>query len=204
MYLLNSIIDGLKILGFDKETIKKVSREKSLEEIFLSTLFLNYIIVLVIFLITSILGGLKINGRFINLPVFYGILLVYPFTYNLFVYFLYGFFGLMAEMLNKKKVIKPLISVGFHTAIVYSIIIYLISLFGSFNLVYGSFLLGLFILYFLYTMFLSISIIYNFSFGQSLMVLLIPLLLISIFLVFILLVYPNFLKDLVLMLFIKN
>ena len=46
MYLSKSLIDGLKILGFDKQTIKTISKEKSLEEIFLSTLFLNYLIFL--------------------------------------------------------------------------------------------------------------------------------------------------------------
>ena len=178
MYLSKSIIEGLKILGFEKETIKKVSREKSLEEIFLSTLFLNYIIVLAVFFIGGIVGNISLSGREINMPVFFGLLMIYPFVYNLAVYAIYGLFGLVAEMLNNHKKVKPLISVGFHTAIVYTIVFYIISLLSTFNLSYGLFLFGIFILYFLYTMFLSITILYGFSSGQTLIVLFIPLLVI--------------------------
>lgn len=194
MYLANSIVDGLKILGFDKETIKKVSREKSLEEIFLSTLFLNYIIVLVIFMIGSFMGGIKIEGRALNLPVVFGLLMIYPFTYNLIVYAIYGLFGLVAEMLDKKKHIKPLIAVGFHTAIAYTIVIYVIGLLSTFDITYGIFILLLFILYFLYTMFLSISTIYKFSFGQTLIVLFVPFLLIGTVLLLMTMIYPDLIK----------
>jgi len=152
MYLSKSIIEGLKILGFEKDTIKKVSREKSLEEIFLSTLFLNYIIVLAVFFIGTIMGKIELSGREINMPVFFGLLMIYPFVYNLIVYTIYGLFGLIAEMLNRKNHVKPLISVGFHTAIVYTIVIYVIVLLSVLNASYGLFLLGIFLLYFLYTM----------------------------------------------------
>lgn len=194
MYLTKSIIEGLKILSFDKETIKRVSREKTLEEIFLSTLFLNYIIVLVVFLIGSFIGNISINGRELNMPVIFGILMIYPFTYNLIVYVTYGLFGLIAEMLDKRKSIKPLISVGFHTAIVYSIIVYVIALMSTFNLTYGFFILGLFMLYFLYTMFLSISTIYGYSFGQTLIVLFVPFLILGSILMVTLVMYPQILR----------
>lgn len=194
MYLTNSIIEGLKILSFDKETIKKVSREKSLEEIFLSTLFLNYIIVLIVFIITSFMGNLTLNGRELNIPVIFGLLMIYPFTYNLVVFGIYGLFGLIAEMLDKKKNIKPLLSVGFHTAIVYTIIIYTISLFSTFNLYYGLFVFLLFVLYFIYTMFLSISIVYQYSFGQTLIVLFVPFLILTSLLMIIFYIYPEAFK----------
>lgn len=177
MYLTQSIIDGLKILGFDKETIKRVAREKSLEEIFLSTLFMNYLIVLVVFLISIMLGSITIGGREINQPVFFGLLMVYPFVFNLWVYFVYGFFGLFAELLNSHKHVKPLISVGFHTGIAYTILIYIIALISSFDPSYGLFLLGVFIVYFLIVMFVSISEIYGFSVPQTLIIVFLPFIL---------------------------
>jgi hypothetical protein len=182
MYLTQSIIEGLKILGFDKETIRKVSREKSLEEIFLSTLFMNYLIVLIVFLLTLGMGGITIEGRELNMPVFFGLLMIYPFAYNVIVYALYGLFGLIAELLNKHNKVKPLLSVGFHTAIAYSILIYIIAILSTYDPVYSMFLLALFIIYFLLTMFLAITTIYNFSGAQAIIVLLVPLLIISIIL----------------------
>lgn len=186
MYLTKSLMDGLKILGFDKETIKKVAREKSLEEIFLSTLFMNYIIVLVIFLLTAINGGFQIAGREINMTAFFGLLMIYPFAFNLVVYFVYGLFGIIAEALNSSKKIKPLISVGFHSAIVYSVLFYVIALLSIFNMNYGLFLLGVFTLYFLLTMFLSLKVLYNFSEGQTLIVLMVPIIIIFIALMIVL------------------
>jgi hypothetical protein len=196
MYILKSLAEGLRILGFDKPTIKTVSREKDLEEIFLSTLFLNYIIVLFVYVIGIIMGGYSIGDRALNMEVFFGLLMVYPFVYNLTIYLIYGFFGLTAELINTKNHIKPLISVGFHTGIVYSIIILIIaalSLILGFEL--GAILFGVFFSYFLYTMFLSISTIYNFSFGQSLTVLMIPFLVFGIILTIIGAVNPNFVEN---------
>ena len=178
MYLTESIINGLRILGFDRETIKKVSKEKSLEEIFLSTLFLNYLIVLVVFLISLSMGGIQIKGRELNMPIFFGLLMIYPFAFNVAVYLLYGLFGFFAELLNSHKKIKPLISTGFHTAIVYSILFYTIGIVCMFDPVYASFLLGIFIAYFVIVMFLSITTIYKFSSAQTMITLLIPLLII--------------------------
>lgn len=192
MYILKSLSEGLRILGFDKETIKEVSREKDLEEIFLSTLFLNYLIVLIVYLIGILFGGYTIGGRDLNMPVFFGLLMVYPFTFNLIVYLIYGFFGLTAEMLNTKKHVKPLISVGFHTGIVYSIIVLVIaavSMLLGFKL--GAILLSVFFLYFIYTMFLSISTIYNYSFGQALTVLMIPFLVIGLLILIVGTISPN-------------
>ncbi|MDA3855967.1 MAG: hypothetical protein PF569_06900 [Candidatus Woesearchaeota archaeon] len=179
MYLSKSILDGLKILGFDKETIKTVSREKSLEEIFLSTLFLNYVIVLVVFILVKLSEGITIMGRDLNPPVFFGLLMVYPFIYNVVIYGIYGLFGLFAELINPSKKVKPLLSVGFHTAIVYTILIYIIGLVTTYSVNLGMFLLSFFVIYFLLSMFLSLSIIYNYSHAQTLIVLFLPLLLIS-------------------------
>lgn len=179
MYITKSIIEGLKILGFDKETITKVSKERSLEEIFLSTLFLNYFIVLIVYMISLILGGLKIEGRELHMPVVFGLLMIYPFVFNITVYAIYGFFASMAELLNTKIRTKPLISVGFHTAIVYSIIIYMIGLLSTFNLSWAGFLFAAFMIYFIYTMFLAISIIYEYSLGQTLIVIFVPFLLLG-------------------------
>lgn len=183
MYLYKSIADGLKILGFDKETIQKVSKEKSLEEIFLSTLFLNYLIVLIAFFIGIIAGdvstgSLVIKGLNFNMPVLFGLLMVYPFVYNVIVYIIYGLFGVIAEMLNSSKRVKPLISVGFHTAIVYTILVYIISLLAIFNPTYGLFLLIVFLFYFLLSMFLSISTLYNYSSAQTLIILFVPLIIV--------------------------
>lgn len=179
MYLSKSILDGLKILGFDKEAIKSVSREKSLEEIFLSTLFLNYVIVLVVFILANLSGGITIVGRDLNMPVFFGLLMVYPFIYNVIIYSIYGLFGLFAELINSTKKVKPLLSVGFHTAIVYTILIYVIALFATYNINLGIFLFTFFVIYFLLSMFLSLSIVYNYSHAQTLIVLFLPLLIIS-------------------------
>lgn len=188
-------MDGLKILGFDKETVKKVSKEKNLEEIFLSTLFLNYLIILVVYMVGIIQGGFWIEGREINMPVLFGILMIYPFMYNIIVYAIYGFFGLMAELINSHKRIKPLISVGFHTAIVYSIIIFVIGLLASMNTQFGLILLTLFVFWFLYTMFVSISTLYGYSFGQTLIVLFLPFLLLGIVILIVSIFYPNIIKD---------
>ena len=191
MYLTQSLVTGLRILGFDKDAIKKVSKEKKLEEIFLSTLFLNYVIVLIIYVLGLITGGYSIEGRALNMPVIYGLLMVYPFAFNLVVYGIYGFFGVIAEMLNKKNHVKPIIEVGFHTAIVYAIVLYVIALMGIFSTSYALFLLSAFVLYFVYTMFLAISTVYGFSFGQALMVVFIPFLLIGLLLLIIMMFAPS-------------
>jgi len=198
MYILKSLSEGLRILGFDKPTIKTVSREKDLEEIFLSTLFLNYLIVLIVYLFGILIGGYSINGRELNMEVFFGLLMIYPFIYNLIIYIIYGFFGATAELMNSKKHIKPLISVGFHTGIVYSILILIIcTIASSIGFELGLILLGIFALYFLYTMFISISTIYKFSLGQTLTVLMIPFLVLGILLTIIGAINPNFLTDII-------
>jgi len=191
MYLVRSLLEGVKILGFDKETIKKTSKERSLEEIFLSTLFLNYIIVLVVYLIGISLGNYSISGREINSNILFGLLMIYPFAFNLAVYGIYGFFGLIAELLNKKNSIKPLLAVGFHTAIVYSIIIYIISLFSIYNLNFGIFTLSFFGVYFIYTMFLSVSTIYNYSMEQTLIVVFLPILFLSFIVLITFMLFPS-------------
>lgn len=191
MYLAKSVMDGLKILGFDKKTIKQVSKEKDLEEIFLSTLFLNYLIVLVLFFVGITNNGYFINGRELNPPVVYGLLLVYPFIFNLLVYVVYGLFGLMAEMLNSKKKVEPLLSVGYHTAIVYTGIIYIIGLILTINTSLSLFLFLCFGVYFLIAMFYALSTVYSFSVDQTLIVLLTPFLLIGVVLLILVTVLPE-------------
>ena len=90
MYLAHSIFEGIKILALDKEAIKRNSREKNLEEIFLSTLFLNYLIVLILYLISTLNGGFSIEGRALNPSIFYGLLMIYPFFFNLAIYLVYA------------------------------------------------------------------------------------------------------------------
>ncbi len=181
MYIIHAIIDGLKILAFDKQVIKKVSREKSLEDIFLSTLFVNYMIVLVCFLVAIVMGGqLYIEDKMLNMPIALGFLLMYPFAFNVVVYGIYSFFGLMAELVDTKKHIKPLLSTGFHTAITYALILYGIAIITSASVMIGMFIFSAFVFYFLITMFYIISVVYKYSFAQSLMVLLIPLLLLGV------------------------
>lgn len=179
MYLGKSITEGLSILGFDKATIKKVSKERTLEDIFLSTLFMNYIIVLIAYLIGVMLGGYTIQGRELNMPVIFGLMMVYPFAYNIVVYAVYGFFGLMAELLDKRNHVKPLVSVGFHTAIVYAVLFYLIAMVATASLSYAGILIAAFMAYFFYVMFLSISTVYNFSLSQTLIVLIVPFLILG-------------------------
>ena len=197
MYLGKSLIDGLNILGFDKETIARVSREKNLEEIFLSTLFLNYLIVLLVYLFGLLIGGYSIQGQAINMPVFFGMLMIYPFVYNIVIYFIYGFFALMAEMLDKKKHTRPLISVGFHTAIVYSIVLYIIGMISTYSTSLAAMLSLIFFLYFIYTMFLSISTIYRFSLAQSLIVLFIPFLLVGLIMLIAMIFYPDLMRGII-------
>ena len=181
MYIIHSIIDGLKILAFDKQVIQRVSKEKSLEDIFLSTLFVNYIVVLVCFLVAVVMGGqLFVENKMLNMPVFMGFLLMYPFAFNVAVYAVYAFFGLMSELINSKNHVRPLLSVGFHTAIAYTLILYGIAIVTTASIQVGAFIFGAFVFYFLVTMFYVISVVYKYSFAQSLMVLLIPLLLFGI------------------------
>lgn len=200
MYIYKSIIDGLKILGFDRETIKRVSKEKSIEEIFLSTLFLNYIVILIIFVLATIIGKVPIGGRELNLPVFFGILMIYPFTFNLIVYGTYGIFGFVAEMINNKKHIKPLITVGFHTAIVYSLILYIIALLSVFNLQYATLLFTTFLFYFIYTMFVTISSIYNFSLEHSLIVVFLPFIILGTFILIFAMLFPEISRNILIFL----
>ena len=106
----------------------------------------------------------------------------------------YGLFGLIAEMLNTKEHVKPLISVGFHTAIVYTILVYVIGILATIDVMYAAFLLCAFMLYFIYTMFLAISTIYEFSLSQTLIVLFVPFLLLALALMIVLIFYPDALR----------
>ena len=105
---------------------------------------------------------------------------MYPFAFNVVVYGIYSFFGLMAELVDTKKHIKPLLSTGFHTAITYALILYGIAIITSASVMIGMFIFSAFVFYFLITMFYIISVVYKYSFAQSLMVLLIPLLLLGV------------------------
>lgn len=201
MYLTKSLMDGLKILGFDKDTIKSVSRERSLEEIFLSTLFLNYIIVLIVYTISVSFGGVYFEGKPLNMSVVYGLLMVYPFVFNLCVYLLYGFFGIMAEMLDKRKKIEPLMSVGFHTAIVYTIVFYIIALSAIWSMKFALLMIAAFLVFFIYVMFNTIITIYKYSFGQALIVLFVPFVIIGLLLLGVFLAFPNAFEYLIVKMF---
>lgn len=194
MYIGNAIIEGLRILGLDKKTIKKASREKDLEEIFISTLFLNYFIVLVVYLLGLILGGYNLNGRELNTPVLFGLLMIYPFFFNIVIFGIYSLFGYVAELLNKKNHIHPLLSVGFHTAIVYALLLYIIGLIATLNASLALFLLGIFFLYFLYTMFVVISTVYDFSLHLTLIVLMTPFLTLGLVAVVALVLFPELIQ----------
>jgi hypothetical protein len=142
-------------------------------------------------------GGYFIAGREINMPVFFGLLMIYPFAYNLMIYLKYGFFGAMAELLNKKKHIKPLVSVGFHTAIVYSIVFYIIGLLTLLSPIYGLTLTVIFSLYFIYVMFIVISTVYDYSLPQTLIVLFIPMMLFALIALILTLAFPKVLPALI-------
>lgn len=191
MYISKSIIEGLKILAFDKQTIKKTAREKTLEEIFLTTLFLNYLIMLIAFIFGLLKGGYYIEGKMLNPSVLYAIMLIYPFFFNLGVYVVYGFFGIFAELVNPKKRIKPLLAVGFHSSIVFSIVFYIIALTSTLDLSLGIFLIIAFSLYFLYSLFISMHHVYGFSAEQSLISVILPFLLLGFGLYTIFAIFPT-------------
>lgn len=201
MYITKAIVDGLKIIGFETQTIKRLAREKSLEEIFLSNLFLNYLIVLVIYMLGLIQGNFLIEGREINMPILFAFLMVYPFIFNLIVYLIYGLFGFVAEMVDSKNHIKPLLSVGFHTSIVYTIIIYVIGLIATFHLTYALFLFLMFVTLFIIVMFRVLSVVYNFSLHQVLIVLFVPFLLLGVLGLVLNLFFPGILSNTIINLF---
>jgi cation transport ATPase len=190
MYIAQSIIDGLKILGFDKQTVKKVSREKDVEEIFLTSLFLNYIIVLIAYIIGNFTGGYYIGDRMLNPTAVNALLMIYPFVFNLVIYFIYGGFGMFAEIVNPKKHVKPLLSVGFHTAVVYSVLFYIFALLATIDVNYALFLFLVFGVYFLAAMVFVTHVTYGFSTNQSIIVVLSPFLFLSLILLVVLSVWP--------------
>lgn len=184
MYIIHAIEDGLKILGFNRQVIKRVSKEKSLEDIFLSTLFVNYMIVLVCFLVIIAVGGqLFIEERALNMPVIMGLLLMYPFAYNITVYILYAFFGLMAELLDSKNHVRPLLSAGFHSAIAYAPIVYAMALVLTASVQIGTLLFAAFALYYFIDMFHIISTIYKYSLPQTLIVIFVPIIILGIIMI---------------------
>lgn len=192
MYIIHAMVDGLKILSFDKQVIKKVSKEKSLEDIFLSTLFVNYMVVLVCFLVIVAMGGqIYLEHMPLNMPVIMGFLLMYPFAFNIAVYAMYSFFGLMAELVNTKNHVRPLLSTGFHAAIAYAPILYGIAVITTASVSIGLLLISAFAVYFLVSMFYTISTLYHYSFAQTLMVLLIPMLLVGFALVVLSAFFPQ-------------
>ncbi len=190
-YLSKAVVDGLTILGFDRKTIKRVSQEESLEEIFIATLFLNYFIVLIIYILGLLTGGYRIEGRLLNPSVLYGILMIYPFFFNLVVFLLYGLFGAVSELLDKKKHIKPLLSVGYHSAIVYTLIFYIIGLLMTIDVSYGVFLFGAFVIYFIYSMFINLSTIYGFSLEKTLITIFVPFTFIGMLILVLALMFPT-------------
>ncbi|MFW5704771.1 MAG: hypothetical protein ACOCXG_02915 [Nanoarchaeota archaeon] len=197
MYICNSMLEGLKILGFDKKAIREASTEKKLEDIFLSNIFVNYFIVMIVYLAGLLSGGFSLGGRELNMPIIYALLMIYPLAFNLVVYGVYGFFGLFAEMLDKKKTIKPLLSVGFHASIVYTILFAVIGAFALINPSYGLFLGIAFDIYFIFAMFKIISVVYGFSHNKTVMVVMVPLLFIAIIALLVALIFPEFLNSII-------
>ncbi|MFT4244105.1 MAG: hypothetical protein ACMXYB_01475 [Candidatus Woesearchaeota archaeon] len=202
MYIIHALIDGLKILSFDKQVIRRVSKEKSLEDIFLSTLFVNYMVVLVCFLVIVAMGGqIYVEDRLLNMPVLMGLLLMYPFAFNIIVYAIYSLFGLMAELVNTKNHVRPLLSTGFHSAIAYAPILYGIAVITTASIAFGVLLFTIFVIYFLVIMFYIISTIYKYSFAQSMMVLLIPLLIAGIALTILSVFIPQVSENIIIFVF---
>ncbi len=194
-YLINSIRDSFEILKLNKRVLNRVTSERSLEEIYLSNLFLNYLFALIVFSIFVFVGDIKINGRELNSVVFLGLLLIYPFFFNTFVYVLYLLFGLSAEIINRKKHIEPLIHIGFHSSLIYSIFMFIIFFLAVIKGFFGLFILDLVIIYFLYSMFFIIKETYDFSNQKTLISLLIPIftigVILSIFVLFNPLIFDN-------------
>lgn len=176
MHIRESIIEGIKILGFNSKIIKRVGREKDLEEIFLSTIFFNYLLMLILFFINLALGGFKIAGRELNQTVVFAFMMIYPFIYNLKLYIYFGILGYASELLEKSKTIKPLISVGFHIGVVYTLIFVILGIIFFINPNLGIILYVLAIIHFLIISFVAVSKIYKFSFNQTLIVIFIPIL----------------------------
>ena len=205
MKLCHSLYEGLKILGFDKETIKRTGREKHLEDIFLSTLFLNYMLILALYLIIIIIGGdIIYQGRVLNLPVLFGLMLAYPFIFNVITYLIYFIFAATAEVLDKRKTIKPILCIGFHTAFAYGVLAFLVIFLSYFNIISAKFVLLVFFFYFLYSMFVNISTIYEFSLEKTLLCLFLPFFFFGLLILCFGLLFPNLITDIFLNLFISS
>ncbi len=179
MEIYKSLRLGLDILKFKKSAILKASRDKDLEEIFLETLFFNYILVLVTFIVSLFAGGFRIGGNAINQMVFFSLLMLYPFAFNVIIYFLYSIYGYVAELIYKQQKVKELVGVGFHIGIVYAFLIYILFFLTLLNPQLGVYLFAAFFVYFIYSLFIVIKLLYKFTGEQTLLVLFLSLLIIS-------------------------
>ena len=199
--IFRQISSGLRLLDFKEDAINKFKKEKSLEDIFLSNLFVNYFLCLITFTLFLIFGEFSFNQEAINTAIFLAFLLIYPFLYNILVYIVYGIFGFTAEVLEPKKHIKPLISIGYHISIIYSLFFFIIASIFLISPLLGKILLVIYFIYFFIHLFITISKVYNFSLPKTLIVVLAPLLTLSLFFLLISIFFPQILVALIIFLY---
>ena len=183
--------DGAKILDFHKKTIKKVSKEKKLEDSFLNNLLLNFCVVLILFLTILSFNTNSAANQKLNLYILFGVLLIYPFIFNTIVYLWYSLFGFVAEMLGAKDEVKSLLSVGFHSTFIYAIFISIIGTIMFWNSGLGKILFWIIILHFLCVTFASIKEIYKFSNQKTLMCIFVPFILLGVIFLALWLIFPS-------------
>ena len=189
--IILSLKEGIKILELNKMTINLLKYQKKLEDIFLENLIVNYFLCMVLFFIFLGFGDYRVGNTIINSSFFLGFLLLYPFLYNLFIYIVYLIFGISAEFIDNKKNIRPLMTIGYHTSIIYSFIFFFLALAFVYNKIVGLILLLIYLSYFLINMFCVISEVYHFSLHKTLIVLFVPILCISILFLFIAIFFPQ-------------
>ena len=189
--LIKSLKTGFKIFDLNKLTINLVKHEKNLEHVFLENLILNYFFCMFVFVIFLLMGEYRVGDIIINKSIFLVSILLYPFFYTLFIYFIYLIFALSAEFVDSKKNIRPLITIGFYTSLIYSFIVILLVFIFTLNKIIGLLLLGLYLIYFLINMFCVISEVYRFSLHKSLIVLFIPLFILSFIFLMISIFFPS-------------
>lgn len=179
MQLYKTLKEGVDVLKCKSTSIRQISRDKDLEEVFLVNLFLNYIIVLVFFFFMIGSGVKNVFGG-INDQSLFALLLIYPFIYNLVIYLIFGLFGILAEFLNRKKKVKPMLSVGYHVGVVYAVLVYIIALIGVINPVYSFYLSIILFIYFLYMMLVSMKSVYKLSGNETAITILLFLFILSL------------------------
>ena len=202
MYLTKSLKDGIEILLFNKKAIKRLSKEQSFEEIYLSNLFINYALVMLIYFIIVLGNGLAIGGREINKDVFLGLLLLYPLLYNTIIYVIYIFYGIFSEIIEKKNLFNKFLVLGFHKAYIFNFLFFVNLIIFFLNVSIGKFIFSIILSYFFILIFYIISCFYRFSFAKVLQVFLIPIFALFLIFLFLSLIFPNIFIDILRFLFI--